>query len=62
MRLLLTHKGVQCFLSMINTDKKSDDGQYFIKDILYLKKLYKAYLECKNRTIGFNHEFKKASK
>ena len=38
-----SQRGTKTFLSMINTDKKSDDGQYFIKDILYPEEIIQSF-------------------
>ncbi|GIR15421.1 peptidase S9 [bacterium] len=39
-----SQRGTKTFLSMINTDKKSDDGQYFIKDILYPEEVIQSFI------------------
>ena len=39
-----SQRGTKTFLSMINTDKKSDDGQYFIKDILYPEEIIQSFI------------------
>ena len=38
-----SQRGTKTFLSMINTDKKSDDGQYFIKDILSPEEIIQSF-------------------
>ena len=39
-----SQRGTKTFLSMINTDKKSDDGQYFIKDILSPEEIIQSFI------------------
>jgi len=42
--IALSQRGTKTFLSMINTDKKSDDGQYFIKDILSPEEIIQSFI------------------